>query len=152
MFNTGKNEQISVKGFKFPPYDRIALQWIIEQAKSPEGIDIDENVILKVSSDTYRYTATFAYGTYAANEVFLISTGARTKDAMNGLWGWLHRSISPKYHVSTPIKCKPSGPFVVDILLPCSIPSASSYLHSSDCYDFCLKLGWALLYPESIRV
>ena len=66
-FNTGRNEQISIRNFKFPPYDRIALHHIINQATSLEGVDIDDNIILKINADTCRYTATFAYGSYAAN-------------------------------------------------------------------------------------
>ena len=151
-FNTGRNEQISIRNFKFPPYDRIALHHIINQATSLEGVDIDDNIILKINADTCRYTATFAYGSYAANETFLISAGAKTRDAMNGLWDRLRESYAPKYQVSTPLKRKPTGPMVVDILLPCSRPEVLAYLRSSDWYNLCLRLGWAMLYPECIRV
>ena len=151
-FNTGRNKQVSIKGFTFPSYDRIALQWTIDQATSLEGVDIGDKIILKILADTYRYTAAFAYGTYAANEIFLISAGARSKDAMAALWNRLRESYGPKYHVATPLKCKPAGPFVIDILLPCSKPEALVYLHSSDCYDFCSRLSWALLYPECIKL
>lgn len=152
LFNTGKSEQITVKNFELRPYDRIALQWVLEQATGLEGVDIGSNIILKVHADTYRYTATFAAGTYRASEIFLVSCGARTKDATDGMWRQLRESFAPKYNVGTPIKCKPAGPMVVDMILPCSRPEAMEYLYSSDCYDFCLKLGWALLYPECIRV
>lgn len=152
LFNTGQDEQISTKNLSISPFDRIALQLMIDQAKSFEGVDVADNVILKISADTYKYVATFAYGTYSANEIFLISSGARTKDAMNSLWNQLCNSYAPRYHVSTPLKRKPAGPLVVDILLPCSRPEALVYLHSSMCYNLCLRLGWALLYPECIKV
>lgn len=152
IYNTGRSEQISVKDMRLPPYDRIALQWIISQAKAPEGIDIDENIILKIYMETYRYAATFAYGTYASNDIFLISTGAITRDAWTRLWERLRDSIGPKYHAATPLKQKPAGPMVVDIMVPCSRPEALAYLHSTDCYDFCTRLGRAMLYPECLRI
>lgn len=152
IYNTGRNERISIKDMRLPPYDKIALEWIINQAQTPEGIDINENIILKIHKETYRYAATFACGTYASNEIFLISTGANTKEAWDGLWKRLHVSVGPKYHATTPLKQKPAGPMVIDIMVPCSRPEALAYLHSTDCYDFCTKLGRALLYPECLRI
>ncbi len=151
-FNTGKSKEISIKNLALRPYDRIAMQWVIGQAETLEGVDIGENIILKIHADVYRYVATFAYGTYTSNEVFLVSAGARTKDAMDGLWKQLSGPYVSKYKVTTPITRKPAGPMVVDIVLPCSNPNAISYLYSSDCYDLCTKLGWALLYPECVRI
>ena len=152
IYNTGRNEQISVKDLKIPPYDRIALQCIINQAKELEGVDLGENIILKIYAETYRYAATFAYGSYAANEIFLISSGAITRDAWTRLWERLRVSVGPKYHATTPLKLKPAGPMVVDMMLPCSKPEALAYLYSSNCYDFCMKLGQAMLYPECIKI
>lgn len=149
IYNTGRAEQISVKDLRLSLYNKMGLQGIIHQAMSPEGVEIDKNIILKIYRETYRYAATFAYGTYANNEIFLISTGAKTIDEANRLWNRLRFVAGPKYRVGTPLKRKPAGSsLVLDIMLPCSRPEALAYLHSSGCYDFCMDLGRAMLYPE----
>lgn len=151
-YNTGRWERISIKNFRFPPHEKIGFDWLIRQAVSPEGVDIDQNIILNICRDTDGYTALFAYGTYTENRIFLISCGVRTRDAMDKFWDHLKDSFGPKYHVSTPLEHRPGGPLLIDIVLPNSPPEAVSYLYSSDCYDLCLKLGWALLYPETLRI
>lgn len=98
------------------------------------------------------YTATFAYGTHLANEIFLLSYGAITQNILNKLWDKICGSVAPENGISTPLDHRPGGPLVIDIVLPNIRPEAVSYLHSSDCYDFCLKLGRALLYPECLKL
>jgi len=152
MYNTGRWERIAIKNLRLPPHEKIGLDWVIRQAQSPEGVDIDDNIILKVYPGTYRYTATFAYGTYVSNQVFLISCGVSTKGEMDRFWDHLIGTVGPKYQVSTPLEHRPGGPLLIDIVLPNSPPEAVSYLYSSNCYDLCLKLGWTLLYPDTLRI
>ena len=152
MYNTVQCEKSSVKNIEIPPHEKIGLDWLIHQARTPEGADIGQNIILKLYPEMNYYTATFAYGTHLANEIFLLSYGAITQNILNKLWDKICGSVAPQNGISTPLDHRPGGPLVIDIVLPNIRPEAVSYLHSSDCYDFCLKLGRALLYPECLKL
>lgn len=152
IFNTGRCEQIYMKNVPLPPYEKVAAQWTIHQAAEPEGIDVGNNVILKLYPGTDSYIATFAYGTYVSNEIFLISCGAITKVTMDRLWDKLCEDYATRYNVSTPLTHRPGGPIVVDIILPCANPEANAYLYSSDCYNLCARLGRSMLFPDSIKI
>ena len=151
IFNTGRQELVDVRKFGAPVYDRVGMKWLIEHAKKPGGVALDDKVVLRLSEKPTRYTAFLAYESAAANRIFLYTAGARTPEASKELWLSLCANMSGRYAIATPLKSKPRSPLVVDVPFPCHIPDVMAVLYAGRYYDFSLQLGRAMLYPESLE-
>jgi len=160
IFNTGYREDITRKNFIFPPSERISLDWTIKKAKEQNGVDLDTNIILDLETHsnscseerTDVYKAVFSYVFEGNKEPFLFSFGARNSTSCQYIWPAICREMRNICKQEPPIPHQPAAPLAIDVFIPCPKPEAMAYLYNSNCYEFCSRLGWALLYPECLRI
>ncbi len=94
IYNTGYREELTRKNFVFPPSERISLDWTIKKAKEQNGIVIDNNIVLELSTfnnsctteRTDVYKAMFSYVSEGKKDVFLLSFGARNSTSCQVVW------------------------------------------------------------------
>ena len=161
IFNTGDREEIVRRGFEFPLETRIGLSQIIKKAKKEDGVNITPNVNLHIDMQSNShdprcanlYTARFCYcSTPDDMEAFFFYLGARNAQACSYIWPIIWYTMKEDNVKNPPFNYQPATPLVIDLFTPCDKFDAMAYLYKSNCYDFCSRLGWALLYPDCIKI
>ncbi len=160
IFNTGFREEIIRQNFKFPHLERANLDWLIQKAGNTAGVNIDDNIMLKLGvyrdrtrpAYPYFYEAEFYYGTYTNKELFMSSYGINNREICQKFWPQLCKDMDDKFGIRSPIDHQPATPVAIDVFFPCKHIESSAYLYKSDCYKLCTNLGWALFYPDSIKL
>ena len=82
----------------------------------------------------------------------MVSYGAKNREISRELWPLLCKDMYDKFGIRSPIDQPPATPAIIDVFQPCEHLESSAYLYKSNYYDFCTRLGWALFYPDSIKL